>query len=82
MKHEALGASGPPQAEPPVGSLEKANSPVRIGAESVAVVGVRLVRVKIVGALELCTATGPKSCWVGVSRRPVSGSALPVSESV
>jgi hypothetical protein len=52
------------------------------GAEKFAVVVVRLVRVKSVAALELWTATGPKSCCAGVSKRPVSGSPLPVRARV
>jgi len=82
MKQDALGASGPLHVEPPLGALVMMKSPVRAGAERVVAVGVRLVRVKSVGALELWMATGPNSCWVGVSRRPVRGSPLPASARV
>ena len=63
-------------------ALLRAKSPVRDGEERLTEVGVRLERVKSQGALELWMATGPKSCWVGVRRRPVRGRPSPVSARV
>jgi len=82
MKQEALEARGPLHAGPPLEAGLMMKSPVTVGAERFAVVGVRLVRVNSVGALELWIATGPKSCWVGVRTRPVSGRPLPVRAGV
>ena len=80
-KHEALGASEPVQAGPPVGKAvasAMAKLPVVVGVLRVTVVVVRLVRVKSVGALVLWSGTGPKSCARGVRIRPVSGRPVPV----
>ncbi len=52
--------------------------PVAVGLERVTAEVVRLVRVKRVGAEELLTGTGPKSCVVGVRMRPVRGRPVPV----
>ena len=49
-----------------------------VGAERLTVAGVRLVRVKSVGALLLWTGIGPKSCAMGVRNKPVRGRPVPV----
>jgi len=51
---------------------------VVVGAVRVTVAGVRLVRVKRMGALVLWTGTVPKSCVIGVRMRPVRGRPVPV----
>ena len=82
MKQEALEGSGPLHAGPPLAAELMMKSPLTAGAERFAVVGVKLVRAKSMGALELWTETGPKSCWVGVMTSPVSGRPLPVRARV
>src|ERR1700677_1991879 len=77
-KQEAAGAREPVQAGPPVGALLRAKSPVMVGVVRVTVAVVWLVRVKRVGALVLLTGMGPKSCVMGVRRRPVAGMPVPV----
>src|ERR1700691_5978967 len=57
--------------------------PVAVGEEvswreQEAVAAVWFVRVKRVGALVLLTGMGPKSCVMGVRRRPAAGMPVPV----
>src|SRR5580692_7970049 len=80
-KQEALGASGPLQVGPPVGlvvGLAREKLPVVVAVVRETVVGVRLVRVKRIGAEVLWTGIGPKSCVGGVRMRPVRGRPVPV----
>src|SRR5215469_5404552 len=80
-KQEALGVREPVQAGPPVGKAvgsARVKLPVVVRVETETAVAVRLVRVNRVGALVLWTGMGPKSCVVGVRRRPVSGRPVPV----
>jgi len=80
-KQEALGASWPVQAAPPVGEVLSAKSPVSVGPMRVMVDAVRFVRVKSAGALVLLKGTVPKSCVVGVRMRPKRATPVPVRVS-
>ena len=78
-KHVAEAARTPEQGAPPVGAAERLKSPVMTGGVMVIGLEVRLVRVKSVGALMLCSGTVPKSCVAGARIRPSEGRPVPVS---
>ena len=77
-RQEAVGAISPVQAGPPVAALLRAKSPVVVVELRVMGEGLRLVRVKRVGAVVLLMGVGPKSFVSGVSWRPVRARPLPV----
>jgi len=79
-KQEAVGARLPVQAEPPVGVVLTAKLPVVVAALRTMGDGLRLVRVKSVGAVVLLMGVGPKSCVEGERTTPVRASPLPVSD--
>ena len=77
-KQEAVGARAPLQAGRRWGVVAEGEVAGEGGGGEGDGGGVRLVRVKRVGALVLWMGTGPKSCVVGVRRRPVRGRPVPV----
>src|SRR6202022_1789984 len=81
-KHVAEAARVPEQGAPPVGAAERLKSPLVTGGVMVIGLEVRLVRVKRVGALMLCSGTVPKSCVAGARMRPSEGSPVPASVRV
>lgn len=83
-KQVAEGLRVPVQVGPPVASVARMKSPVRVGAETVMgrLAGVRLGRLTRVRAEVLETGMSPKSGLTGVRTRPVRGVPVPKSERV
>ena len=80
-KHDAVAAREPLHEAPPVELATMEKSPLAVRDCTVAAVAEvrRFASVKVIGADELFTAMGPKSCATGVSTRPCTGRAVAVS---